>query len=321
MLNVIAKIGLAYLIDLIAGDPYWMPHPVQFIGKLIGNFEKILYRFKNKKLSGAVLTITVLSVTFMLSYALGMFQIVEIYLLYTIFATRCLAKEGMKVYNILKAKDMEKAKKELSYLVSRDTGSMDERNIIRSVMETISENTVDGIIAPMFYMMVGAILLPGNPSGALAFGMTYKGVNTLDSMVGYKNEKYIDFGWFSARLDDWVNLIPARITGMIFYPLSAMIFGFDYKSSLRIYFRDRLKHASPNAGHPESAVAGAIGIQFGGVTSYFGESHEKPTIGDKLKEFDIEDIRKNIKMMYGASILGMIFFMGIIFGAYRIFTL
>jgi len=319
MLNVIAKIGIAYLIDLIAGDPYWMPHPVQFIGKLIEKFEKFLYRFKNKRFSGAVLTITVLSLTFAISYTFGMFQILEIYFLYTIFATRCLAKEGMKVYNILKAKDMEKAKKELSYLVSRDTNSMDERNIIRSVMETISENTVDGIIAPMFYMMIGALLLPGNPGAALAFGMTYKGVNTLDSMVGYKNERYSDFGWFSARLDDWVNLIPARITGMILYPLSAMILGFDYKSSFRIYFRDRLRHASPNAGHPESAVAGAIGIQFGGVTSYFGESHEKPTIGDKIKEFDIEDIRKNIKMMYGASIIGIIFFMGIIWGVHRSF--
>ncbi|WP_319371730.1 adenosylcobinamide-phosphate synthase CbiB [uncultured Ilyobacter sp.] len=319
MLNVIAKIGIAYLIDLIAGDPYWMPHPVQFIGKLIEKSESLLYRFENKRLSGAVLTIMVLFITFMISYRLGMFQILEIYFLYTIFATRCLAKEGMKVYNILKAKDMDRAKKELSYLVSRDTGSMDERNIIRSVMETISENTVDGIIAPMFYMMLGALLLPGNPGGALAFGMTYKGVNTLDSMVGYKNEKYIDFGWFSARLDDWVNLIPARITGMIFYPLSALLLGFDYKSSLRIYFRDRLRHASPNAGHPESAVAGAIGIQFGGVTSYFGESHEKPTIGDKIKEFDIEDIRKNIKMMYGASIIGMVFFTGIIWGVHRFF--
>ncbi|WP_319200942.1 adenosylcobinamide-phosphate synthase CbiB [uncultured Ilyobacter sp.] len=319
MLNVIAKIGIAYMIDLIAGDPYWMPHPVQFIGKLIEKFENILYRFKNKRFSGAVLTIMVLSITFMISYTLGMFQILEIYFLYTIFATRCLAKEGMKVYNILKAKDMERAKKELSYLVSRDTGSMDERNIIRSVMETISENTVDGIIAPMFYMMVGALVLPGNPGAALAFGMTYKGVNTLDSMVGYKNERYSDFGWFSARLDDWVNLIPARITGMIFYPLSAMILGLDYKSSFRIYFRDRLRHASPNAGHPESAVAGAIGIQFGGVTSYFGKSHEKPTIGDKVKDFDIEDIRKNIKMMYGASIIGMIFFMGIIWGVHGFF--
>lgn len=319
MLNVIANIAIAYLIDLVVGDPYWMPHPVQFIGKMIEKIEKLLYRFKNKKFLGAILTITVLTMTFIISYTLGVIQFVGIYLLYTIFATKCLAKEGMKVYNILKAKDMEKAKKELSYLVSRDTKDMDERNIIRSVMETISENTVDGIIAPMFYMMIGAIVLPGNLSGALAFGMTYKGVNTLDSMVGYKNDKYIDFGWFSARFDDWANLIPARITGMILYPLSALILGYDYKSSFRIYFRDRKKHASPNSGHPESAAAGAIGIQFGGVTSYFGEVHEKPTIGDKIKEFDIEDIRKNIKMMYGASILGMISFMGIIWGVHKIF--
>lgn len=320
MLNVIANITMAYLVDLVVGDPYWMPHPVQFIGMMIEKVERALYGFKNKKALGAVLTITVLTMTFIISYTLGKIQFVGIYLLYTIFATKCLAKEGIKVYNVLKAKDMEKAKKELSYLVSRDTGNMDERNIIRSVMETISENTVDGIIAPMFYMMIGGIIFPDSLSGALAFGMTYKGVNTLDSMVGYKNDKYIDFGWFSARLDDWVNLIPARITGMILYPLSALILGYDYRSSIRIYFRDNSKHASPNAGHPESAAAGAIGIQFGGVTSYFGKSHEKPTIGDKIKEFDIEDIKKNIKMMYGASVLGMISFMGIVWGVHKFFV-
>lgn len=311
-MSIGVKILIAYCLDLILGDPYRIPHPVQFIGKLISKVESLTYRYENKKFWGGVLLLVVTGVTFITTSLLGMIEVVEIYLLYTIFATRCLANEGNKVYSILCAEDMERARRELSYLVSRDTGSMEERDVIRSTLETISENTVDGIIAPMFYMVLGALIFPEASYGALAFGMTYKAINTLDSMVGYKNDKYMDFGMFSAKVDDLVNLIPARLTGMILYPLTALILRYDYRSALRIYFRDRKNHASPNSAHPEAAAAGALGIQFGGTTSYFGKVYNKPTIGDRLREFHREDIRKNINLMCGASLIAMALSMGIL---------
>ena len=312
-MSIAVKILVAYCLDLILGDPYRIPHPVQFIGKIISKLEEVLYKFKNKKLWGSILCIGVLVVTFFVTSILGMIEILEVYLLYTIFATRCLADEGNKVYKILESENMEKAKKELSYLVSRDTGSMEERDIIRSTLETISENTVDGIIAPMFYMVLGALIFPDASWGALAFGMTYKAINTLDSMVGYKNDRYMDFGWFSAKVDDWANLIPARITGMVLYPMTALFLRYDYRSALRVYFRDRKNHASPNSAHPEAAAAGALGIQFGGVTSYFGKKYNKPTIGDRIRDFEREDIKRNINLMYGASFISLVLSGGILF--------
>ncbi len=302
-MNIGIKILMGYILDLIFGDPMNVPHPVQLIGKLIAFLEKRLYNLKNKRFAGGVLCIVTLLVTFIVTGTLGRFFIIEIYLLYTILATKCLADEGKKVYRILLEDDIEKARRELSYLVSRDTKTMERRDIIRSTMETISENTVDGIVAPLFYMLLGGLLMPESSYGALAFGMTYKAVNTLDSMVGYKNDKYMDFGYVSAKVDDLFNLIPARITGMILYPLSALILGYDSRSALRIYFRDRLNHASPNSAHPEAAAAGALGIQFGGKTSYFGQVFDKPTIGDKVRGFEIDDILSNVKLMYVSSFL------------------
>ncbi|MDO4690764.1 MAG: adenosylcobinamide-phosphate synthase CbiB, partial [Fusobacterium sp.] len=202
---------------------------------------------------------------------------------------------------------IEKAKKELSYLVSRDTSTLSADKIIMSIVETISENTVDGFISPAFYAFVGSFIeiniFGKSLSLALAFAMTYKAINTLDSMVGYKNEKYIDFGKFSARVDDVANFIPARFTGLIFIPLSSLVLGYDFKNSLKIFFRDRNKHSSPNSGQSESAYAGALGIQFGGKISYFGQEYNKPTIGDKLKNFDIEDIKKAINILYVVSFI------------------
>ena len=182
---------------------------------------------------------------------------------------------------------------------------MDEKMIIRSTMETISENTVDGIVAPMFYMFLGGMPL----------AMAYKAINTLDSMVGYKNEKYMDFGKFSAKVDDVANFIPARITGILIV-LASMILGYDYKNSLKIFLRDRKNHSSPNSAHSEASVAGALGVQFGGKVSYFGKEIDKPTIGDKTKEFELEDIRKNIRIMYVTSFLSLVIFSLIFTGDY-----
>ena len=306
------KIWIAYVLDLIFGDPQNVIHPVQVIGKIISTGEKILLRKKYKFLAGAVLNIFTVSITYTLMYLISksvkisvFFMIIEIYLMYTIFSINSLAREGNRVYRILKEGDIERARKDLSYLVSRDTEMMDEKMIIRSTMETISENTVDGIVAPMFYMFLGGMPL----------AMAYKAINTLDSMVGYKNEKYMDFGKFSAKVDDAANFIPARITGILIV-FASMILGYDYKNSLKIFIRDRKNHSSPNSAHSEASVAGALGVQFGGKVSYFGKETDKPTIGDKTKEFELEDIRKNIRIMYVTSFLSLVIFSLIFTGAY-----
>ena len=309
-LILVIKIWIAYVLDLIFGDPQNIIHPVQIIGKMINIGEKSLLEKKYKSdrkykfFAGMILNITVISLTYGITYLIRrtsensiIFTVAEIYLMYTVFSINSLAREGNRVYNILKEGNIERARKDLSYLVSRDTETMDEKMIIRSTMETISENTVDGIVAPMLYMFLGGLPL----------SMTYKAINTFDSMVGYKNEKYMDFGKFSAKLDDVANFIPARITGILIV-IGSIILGYDYKNSLKVFIRDRKNHSSPNSGHAEAGVAGALGVQFGGRVSYFGKEVDKPVIGDKIKDFELEDIKKNIKIMYVASFLSLIVF-------------
>ncbi len=313
------KYFAAYILDFIFGDPEKFPHPVRFIGKLISFLEKKLYNFNNKTFWGGVTAVITIGTTAVVSYFLaGISQYIEIFFLYTTLAGKCLGDEGLRVYKILKAGDLEDAKKKLSYLVSRDTETMDNRQIIRSVLETFSENSVDGVISPMFFAFLGSFFDIKGVSLALPFAMGYKAVNTLDSMLGYKNERYINFGTVSAKIDDAANFIPARIAGLILIPATAFFTGFDYKNSLKIFLRDRHNHASPNSAHGESAFAGALGVQFGGKTKYFGKLYDKPTIGDKLKEFDLEDIIKGRKLLYAASFTGMVFFSLIWFIAEKI---
>ncbi len=300
---MIIKIWMAYVLDLIFGDPRNIIHPVQIIGKIIELLEKLLLKKRYKVFAGSVLTAATVGITYILCFLIStnvdkpLVAVLEVYLMYTVFSVNSLAREGRKVYNILKKGDIEVARKELSYLVSRDTGMMDEKMVIRSTMETISENTVDGIIAPMFYMFLGGLPL----------AMAYKAVNTLDSMVGYRNDKYIKFGKFSARTDDVANFIPARITGLLVV-IASLILRYDYRKAWQIFLRDRKNHSSPNSGHSEAGVAGALGVQFGGAVSYFGKEVRKPTIGDKKKEFELEDIKKNIRIMYATSLVGIIIF-------------
>lgn len=309
-LTLVIKIWIAYVLDLIFGDPQNIIHPVQIIGKMINIGEKSLLGKKYKSdrkykfFAGMIMNITVISLTYGITYLIRrtsensiIFTVAEIYLMYTVFSINSLAREGNRVYNILKEGNIERARKDLSYLVSRDTETMDEKMIIRSTMETISENTVDGIVAPMMYMFLGGLPL----------SMTYKAINTFDSMVGYKNEKYMDFGKFSAKLDDVANFIPARITGILIV-IASMILGYDYKNSLKIFIRDRKNHSSPNSGHAEAGIAGALGVEFGGKVSYFGKEVDKPVIGDKTKDFELEDIKKNIKIMYATSFLSLVVF-------------
>lgn len=296
-MNFLIKIWIAFILDLIFGDPEKITHPVQIIGKMITFLEKKLYGKKGSFAGGAVLGILVVAITFFVMYGfveltkiVKVLEILEIYLMYTVFSVKSLAREGKRVYRILKLGNLKVAREKLSYLVSRDTEKMDKLMIIRSSMETISENMVDGVIAPMFYMFLGGLPL----------AMAYKAINTLDSMVGYKNERYARFGMFSAKLDDVANFIPARISG-IFITTASYILRYNYKNAWKIFKRDRKNHASPNSAHPESAVAGALGVQFGGKVSYFGKEMQKPTIGDELKELKLNDIKKNILLMYVTS--------------------
>ena len=306
-MNFLIKIWTAFILDLIFGDPEKITHPVQIIGKMITFLEKRLYGKKGNFIGGAILNILVVVSTSLAMYFLvkltkinKVFEIIEIYLMYTVFSVKSLAREGKRVYGILKLGNLKVAREKLSYLVSRDTEKLDKLMIIRSTMETISENMVDGVIAPMFYMFLGGLPL----------AMAYKAINTLDSMVGYKNKKYAKFGMFSAKLDDMANFVPARISG-IFITMASYILRYNYKNAWKIFKRDRKNHTSPNSAHPESTVAGALGVQFGGKVSYFGKEVKKPTIGDKLKEFRLDDIKKNLLLMYMTSFVSMCCFSAI----------
>ena len=306
----------AYILDLIIGDPNYNLHPIRIIGKLISKLENALYRMKNKKLGGFILLVSTVTIVFSACYlilyiSLGISPfaliVIQVFLLYTTLATKCLGDEGKKVYNILKNGGLELAKKELSYLVTRDTKDMTEKEIVKSTVETISENSVDGSMAPMVFAFIGSYFFLDGISLALPIAMCYKAVNTLDSMVGYKNDKYFDFGYFSAKFDDVLNFIPARVSGLIIIPIAAAILNYDYKSAVRVFLRDRKKHDSPNSGHPESSFAGALGIQFGGEVNYFGEIVKKEKIGDKIKEFSLEDIKKSCNLLYASSFVTILF--------------
>jgi adenosylcobinamide-phosphate synthase len=291
------KILSGFALDFMLGDPYSFPHPVRFIGSAIEKLETVIRKIHSGRASGFALLVIISSSVYFTTWSLaGISWAIEVFLIYTIFAARSLSVEGMKIYRLLAADDIEGARRQVSYLVSRDTAGMGRKEIIRAAVETVTENIVDGVTAPMFYLFAGGAPL----------AMAYKSVNTLDSMVGYKNEKYIRFGWASARFDDVLNFIPARITGFVLIPLAALITGGSISGSYRVLVRDRYNHSSPNSGHPESAAAGALGIRLGGPTSYFGILHEKPYIGDSERELEPEDIKRCVKLMYTTSLLGLL---------------
>lgn len=294
-------IGL--VLDFIIGDPNNPFHPVRIIGSLGIKLENITRRvFKNLKISGFVTWLGVILITFLVNSLIFRLAfsisnifgiIIEGILLYFCISSKGLKVEGLKVIKVLESGDIEGARKQLSYIVGRDTKVLDEEGIIRAVIETVAENTSDGIIAPLLF---GAL-------GGAPLAMTYKAVNTCDSMFGYKNDKYIDFGVVPAKMDDLFNYIPARITGYLVI-FAAFILGLDYKNSYRIYKRDRYNHTSPNSAHPESAVAGALGIRLGGANYYFGKIVEKPTIGDKNKVIEISDLYKTNNILLVVTLLG-----------------
>ena len=301
-------IVLGYILDLIVGDPHWLYHPVQLIGRLITFLEKLLLKKDDKDetkyIKGAVLAVLVLFVTgavvilflavfYNISIAAGC--IAETIMCYQILAVKSLRVESMKVYTALKQEGIEQARIAVSMIVGRDTMQLDNHGVIRAAVETVAENTSDGVIAPLFYMLIGGAVL----------GFTYKAINTMDSMVGYKNDKYQWFGTAAAKLDDVVNFIPARVSAVLMI-LAAYLTGMDGKNAACIFRRDRFNHKSPNSAQTEAVMAGALDVQLAGDAWYFGKLHKKPTIGDPVREMELLDIRRSHKLLYGTAMLGLI---------------
>ena len=307
----LAAIIAGFILDLIFGDPHWLPHPICLIGNLIGFIERNLRpRLEPNKgallLGGALMVIIVLVISFVVPMAIllaaGMVSpwlafALETLMCYQIFATKCLRDESMKVYTALHNHDLADARVKLSWIVGRDTQNLDEEEITKGAVETVAENTADGIIAPMFYMFLGGV--------PLAF--LYKGINTMDSMVGYKNDKFLYFGRCAAKLDDLANLLPARITGLVMIG-AAFVLGLDGKNAWKIFWRDRYNHLSPNSAMTESVTAGALNIQLGGDHFYFGKLVHKDTIGDDIRPVCPEDIVKTNRLLYMTAALCLVLF-------------
>lgn len=302
---------LGFLIDLLLGDPRWLYHPVRIIGNGISLLEKILRRMFPKtpggeKTAGFFLVLLICigsgGVPFLLLYLAYHIHTVlgialETFMCYQMLAVKSLKAESMRVYEALKKPDLPGARTAVSMIVGRDTRSLSAAGVTKAAVETIAENTSDGIIAPLFYMAIGG--------SALMF--LYKGINTMDSMVGYKNEKYLHFGRYAAKLDDIANYIPARISAWLMI-LASFFAGFDWKNAKKIFLRDRYNHASPNSAQTEAVMAGALDIQLAGNAFYFGKLYEKPTIGDAVREVETEDIKRANRLLYASAALGTLFF-------------
>lgn len=295
---------LGFLLDLILGDPYWLPHPIRFIGNMIAKIEKVLLgrnknRDEKKELWQGVCmimivlfcTVSVTTAILLIAYTINCYLgiVVEMIMTYQILAIKCLKVESMKVYDCLKNKTLEDARRAVSMIVGRDTACLNEEGVAKAAIETVAENTSDGVIAPMLYTALGGPIL----------GFLYKAINTMDSMIGYKNDKYMYFGRAAARLDDFVNFLPARISAYLM--ITSAFFGgkdFSGKRAFYIYKRDNRNHASPNSAQTESVCAGALGIQLAGDASYFGKVVKKPYIGDRGRAVEYEDIKRVNRLMY-----------------------
>ena len=300
------QIIFAYILDLIIGDPEWLPHPIVLIGKVIEILEKGITKvITNKKVAGIILAFLVVAGTYFFVFVLIWFAarlhwifgiIASIYFVFTSLSVKDLAIETNRVHTSLNRNNLPLARKNLSRIVGRDTEDLNEREIIRASVETVAENTVDGIVSPIFFTFIGGAPL----------SMAYKAINTLDSMVGYRNKRYIDMGWAAAKLDDIANFIPARIS-MLLIPVASFFCRKGFRNSLRIVLRDRKKHASPNSGIPEAAFAGALGIRIGGANYYKGKLVGKSCIGDAEKPLELLDIKDSIRIMYVCSVLSIVF--------------
>ena len=307
----LGAIVAGFILDLIFGDPHWLPHPICLIGNLIGFLEKNLRRLLAPGktallLGGALMVVIVISLSYVVPYAVLMLAeqaspwlrfALETVMFYQIFATKCLRDESMKVYTALHNNDLEDARVKLSWIVGRDTKELTTEEVTKGAVETVAENTADGIIAPMFYMFIG-----GAP---LAF--LYKGINTMDSMVGYKNDKFLYFGRCAAKLDDVANFIPARITGILMI-LASYFLNMNAAGAWKIFWRDRYNHLSPNSAMTESVTAGALNIQLGGDHYYFGKLVHKDTIGDNIRPVEAEDIVAVNNLLYMTAVISLLLF-------------
>lgn len=304
-MGIVGAVG--FLLDIVLGDPSWFPHPVRGIGLMINRLEAFIRKYARTpaalKAGGVVLTLVTVGSTYLITWFLlklcwrispWLYFGVSAAVVYFTLATRCLAYEASLIYQALKRGDLELAQKRLSYIVGRDTDNLPEGEITRGAVETVAENTVDGVVSPLLYTFLGGP----------ALGMAYKAVNTLDSMVGYLNDKYRDLGWASARLDDAANWLPARITAFLML-ISGLFWGKSIKRGYMIFRRDRRNHKSPNGGYPEAAMAGLLGVQIGGTNHYFGERVYKPTIGDPCTPLNKEHIRDSIKILYTTAFLAL----------------
>ena len=316
-LSLPAAVGL----DLLLGDPRRLPHPVRWIGSLVSALERILFpvrRAARKEfLMGSFLCVVVIFVCAgicgfilisarKLSVAAGV--AIEIIIGFYCLSARSLVEEAMSVHKMLRTHDVVGARKALSMIVGRDTVNLDEQGITRATVETIAESITDGIVSPLFYLALGG------PIAAVAF----KAVSTMDSMIGHKNDRYRHFGTFAARLDDVLNFIPARLTGFCLIPISSLILRKDWKNSLRITARDRLKHQSPNSAHSESAMAGALGIQLGGGAFYDGVFIARPVLGDNVRPVVSKNIIEASYIAITVSLLMGLISCGILIGITKV---
>ena len=306
-MRLVIALAAGFCLDLLMGDPGWLYHPVCLIGNVIGALEKRIRKWFPKTERGELLGGCLeVGLVCLLSFGvpaliLGILNrylpvlglILEAFWCGQLLASKSLKTESMKVYDRLKNGTLEEARYVVSMIVGRDTRELTETGVVKAAVETVAENTSDGIIAPAFYMAIG-----GAPLMFL-----YKGINTMDSMLGYKNEKYLYFGRCAAKLDDLANYIPARLSGWFMVAASGML-GMSLKNAAKIYRRDRRNHASPNSAQTEAAMAGALQVQLAGDAWYFGKLYKKPFIGDPIRPVEMEDIKRANRLMYGTAFLG-----------------
>lgn len=307
-LIVVLPILVGFVLDLWLGDPPNWPHPVRLIGNSITVVQKYIRKHcvseASLKWGGTLLWLVIVVGTFLLTWGLiyllarwswWLSFFAQCVLAYTVLATKCLKDCAMAVYHALDSGTVEQARTQLSYIVGRDTQQLDKPQMTRAVVETVAENSVDGIIAPLFYLFIGGVPL----------AMAYKAVNTLDSMVGYKTPKYRSIGYCSAKLDDLFNYLPARISWLLF-TLAAYLLKLNTKAAFKIGWRDRYQHKSPNCAWSEATVAGALGVRLGGPNNYFGQLVDKPWLGDEVRPIEQADIKTTIKLMYVAATLALL---------------